>query len=150
VPLDKLSKAVITLERTTLVVFSSLGRRDMPLVSVATVSLAVRTTLCSKISRVVLFVEKISSACIKEWVNNNLPQKFSNASSVLCRDVTLPRLDVNGCLCKAYPQSYVTLEYSNGRATRSQAHSDAFFTLTLCIFHHALITSTSSYNTAPN
>ena len=64
-PLDKLSKAVIMLERTTLVVFSSLGRRDMPLVSVATVSLAVRTTLCSKISRVVLFVEKISSACIK-------------------------------------------------------------------------------------
>jgi len=148
VPLDKLSKAVIMLERTTLVVFSSLGKRDMPLVSVATVSLAVRTTLCSKISRVVLFVEKISSACIKEWVNNNLPQRFSNASSVLCRDVT--RLDVNGCLCKAYPQSYVTLEYSNGRATRSQAHSDAFLTLTLCIFHHALITSTSSYNTAPN
>lgn len=145
--MDKLSKAVIMLERTTLVVFSSLGRRDMLLVSVATVSLAVRTTLCSKISRVVLFVEKISSACIKEWVNNNLQQRFSNASSVLCRDVTL---DVNGCLCKAYTQSYVTLEYSNGRATRSQAHSDAFLTLTSCIFHHALITSTTSYNTAPN
>ena len=73
--LDKLfSRAPITVERTMLVVFSSVGRRELPLVSVATVSLAVRAAICSKISSVVLFPEKISSACMYQRLgaNNNL------------------------------------------------------------------------------
>lgn len=65
-----LSSTSITFERMVLVVFNSEGRRDVPLVSVATVSSVVREALCSKISAVVLFEENISSAC-----KNELPQQ---------------------------------------------------------------------------
>lgn len=61
-----LSSTFITFERMVLVVFNSEGRRDIPVVSVATVSWAVREALCSKISTVVLFVVNISSACRNE------------------------------------------------------------------------------------
>ena len=56
------SSTSITLDRMVLVVFNSVGRRDVPLVSVATTSLVVSDALPSKISAVVLFPENISSA----------------------------------------------------------------------------------------
>ena len=69
--MDTLSSSTsITLDRMVLVVFNSEGKRDVPLVSVATVSWVVREALCSKISAVVLFEENISSAC-----KNELPQQ---------------------------------------------------------------------------
>ena len=43
------SSTSINLDRMTLVVFNSVGRRDMPLVSVATTSWEVSAALCSKI-----------------------------------------------------------------------------------------------------
>ena len=52
----------ITFDRMVLVVFNSVGRRDVPLVSVATTSWVVSEALPSKISAVVLFPENISSA----------------------------------------------------------------------------------------
>ena len=57
------SSAYITFDRMVLVVFNSEGRRDMPLVSVATTNWVVSEALPSKISAVVLFPENISSAC---------------------------------------------------------------------------------------
>ena len=57
------SSTSITFDRMLLVVFNSVGRRDMPLVSVATISWVVSEALPSKISAVVLFPENISSAC---------------------------------------------------------------------------------------
>lgn len=69
--MDTLSSSTsITFERIVLVVFNSEGRRDIPVVSVATVNWVVREALCSKISAVVLFVENIPSAC-----KNELPQQ---------------------------------------------------------------------------
>ena len=61
-----LSSTSITLDKMVLVVFNSEGRREVPLVSVATVSWVVREAVCSKISTVVLFEENISSACRNE------------------------------------------------------------------------------------
>ena len=66
-----LSSTSITLDKMVLVVFNSEGRRDVPLVSVATVSWVVIEALCSKISAVVLFVENISSACRNELLKQN-------------------------------------------------------------------------------
>ena len=66
-----LSSTSITFERMVLVVFNSEGRRDVPLLSVATVSWVVSEALCSKISAVVLFVENISSACKKMSYHSN-------------------------------------------------------------------------------
>ena len=57
------SSTSITCDRMLLVVFNSVGRRDVPLVSVATISCVVSEALPSKISAVVLFPENISSAC---------------------------------------------------------------------------------------
>lgn len=57
-----LSSTSITLDKMVLVVLNSEGKRDIPLVFVATVSWVVRETLCSKISIVVPFEENISSA----------------------------------------------------------------------------------------
>ena len=56
------SSTSINLDRMTLVVFNSVGRRDMPLVSVATTSWEVSAALCSKIWAVDLLPENISSA----------------------------------------------------------------------------------------
>ena len=66
-----LSSTSITLDKMMLVVFNSEGRRDVPLVSVATVSWVVIEALCSKISAVVLFVKNISSACRNEILQQN-------------------------------------------------------------------------------
>ena len=64
IPIDTLfSSTSITLDRMLLVVFNSVGRRDVPLVSVATINWVVSMALPSKISAVVLFVENTSSAC---------------------------------------------------------------------------------------
>ena len=64
IPIDTLfSSTSITLDRMLLVVFNSVGRREVPLVSVATISWVVSEALPSKISAVVLFVENTSSAC---------------------------------------------------------------------------------------
>ena len=64
IPIDTLfSSTSITLDRMLLVVFNSVGRRDVPLVSVATINWVVSMPLPSKISAVVLFVENTSSAC---------------------------------------------------------------------------------------
>ena len=68
-----LSSTSITLDKIVLVVFNSEGRRDVPLVSVATVSWVVIEALCSKISAVVLFVVNISSACRNELLQQNYP-----------------------------------------------------------------------------
>ena len=65
-----LSSTSITFDKMVLVVLNSEGRRDVPLVSVATVSWVVREALCSKISAVVLFAENISSACRKELLQH--------------------------------------------------------------------------------
>lgn len=63
IPVETLSSSTsITFDRMVLVVFNSVGRRDAPLVSVATTSLVVSEALSSKISAVVLFPENISSA----------------------------------------------------------------------------------------
>ena len=66
-----LSSTSITLDKMVLVVFNSEGRRDVPLVSVATVSWVVIEALCSKISAVVLFVVNISSACRNVLLSQN-------------------------------------------------------------------------------
>ena len=64
IPIDTLfSSTSITLDRMLLVVFNSVGRRDVPSVSVATTSWEVSEALPSKISAVVLFEENTSSAC---------------------------------------------------------------------------------------
>ena len=66
-----LSSTSITFDKIVLVVFNSEGRREVPLLSVATVSWVVSEALFSKISAVVLFVVNISSACRNE-LNYNM------------------------------------------------------------------------------
>ena len=61
-----LSSTSINFESMVLVVLNSEGRREVPLVSVAIVSWVVTETLCSKISAVVRFAEKIFSTCRQE------------------------------------------------------------------------------------
>lgn len=73
IPNDTLfSSTSITRDRMLLVVFNSEGRRDAPLVSVATASWEVSEALLSKTSAAVLFEENISSAC---RIESPVPQK---------------------------------------------------------------------------
>ena len=64
VSIDTLSSSTsITFDSMMLVMFNSVGRRDMPLVSVATTNWVMSAALRSKISAVDLFPENMSSAC---------------------------------------------------------------------------------------
>ena len=81
-PVDTLSSSTsITFDRMVLVAFNSVGRRDMPLVSVAATSLVVSEALSSKISAVVLFPETISSACKSVYHNMTVSAKMSHKSN---------------------------------------------------------------------